>query len=71
MLVDLVLLAGPFVGFSHLDHTIIFELLMLGIVNELPNLEMSSSMVKKVYLMRLLVFRGKLAPPYKVLDVDV
>ena len=47
---DLVLLAGPFVGFCHLDHTIIFKLLMLGIVNELPNLEVSSSMVKKVYL---------------------
>ena len=50
LLVDLVLLAGPFVGFGHLDHTIIFKLLMLGIVNELPNLEMSSSMIKKVYL---------------------
>ena len=47
---DLVLLAGPFVGFGHLDHAIILELLMLGIVNELPNLEMSSSMIKKVYL---------------------
>ena len=48
---DLVLLAGPFVGFGHLDHAIIFKLLMLGIVNELPNLEMSGSMIKKVYLM--------------------
>ena len=46
LLVDLVLLAGPFVGFGHLDHTIILELLMLGIVNELPNLKMSSSMIK-------------------------
>ena len=45
---DLVLLAGPFVGFGHLDHTIILKLLMLGVVNELPNLEMSSSMIKKV-----------------------
>ena len=50
LLVDLVLLAGPFVGFGHLDHMIILKLLMLGIVNELPNLEMNSSMVKKVYL---------------------
>ena len=50
LLVDLVLLAGPFVGFGHLDHTIIFKLLLLGIVNELPNLKMSSSMIKKVYL---------------------
>ena len=48
--VDLVLLAGPFVGFGHLDHTIILKLFLLGIVNKLPNLEMSSSMVKKVYL---------------------
>ena len=47
---DLVFLAGPFVGFGHLDHTIILKLILLGIVNELPNLEMSSSMVKKVYL---------------------
>ena len=47
---DLVLLAGPFVGFGHLDHMIILELLMLGIVNELPNLKMSGSMIKKVYL---------------------
>ena len=47
LLVDLVLLAGPFVGFGHLDHTIIFKLLMLGIVNELPNLEMSGSMNKE------------------------
>ena len=45
---DLVLLAGPFLGFGHLDHTIIFKLLLFGIVNELPNLKMSSSMVKKV-----------------------
>ena len=47
---DLVLLAGPFMGFGHLDHAIIFKLLLLGIVNKLPNLKMSSSMVKKVYL---------------------
>ena len=50
MLVDLVLLTGPFMGFGHLDHTVIFKLLLLGIVNKLPNLEMSSSMIKKVYL---------------------
>ena len=46
---DLVLLAGPFVGFGHLDHTIILKFLLFGIVNKLPNLEMSSSMIKKVY----------------------
>ena len=47
---DLVLLAGSFVGFGHLHHTIIFKLLLLGIVNKFPNLEMSISMIKKVYL---------------------
>ena len=59
LLVDLVLLAGPFVGFGHLDHTIILKLLLFGIVNELPNLKMSSSMIKKVYLTYLLVFGGE------------
>ena len=48
---DLVLLAGPFMGFGYLNHAIIFKLLLLGIVNKFPNLEMSSSMVRKVYLM--------------------
>ena len=48
---DLVLLAGPFVGLCHLDHTVIFKLLFLGIMNKLPNLKVSSSMIKKVYLM--------------------
>ena len=47
---DLVLLAGPFMGFCHLDHTVIFKFLLLDIVNKLPNLEMSNSMIKKVYL---------------------
>ena len=47
---DLVLLAGPFVGFCHLNHTVVFKLLSLGIVNKLPHLKMSSSMIKKVYL---------------------
>ena len=47
---DQVLLEGPFVGFGHLDHAIILKLLLLGIVNKLPNLEMSSSMIKKVCL---------------------
>ena len=47
---DLILLAGPFVGFWYLDHMVIFKLLLLGIVNKLPNLKMSSSMIKKVYL---------------------
>ena len=50
LLVYLVLLAGPFMGLCHLDHTVILELLLLGIVNELPNLKVSSSMIKKVNL---------------------
>ena len=47
---DLVLLAGPFMGLYHLNHMVIFKLLLLGIVNKLPNLKVSSSMIKKVYL---------------------
>ena len=58
-------------GLCHLDHAVILKLLWLGIVNKLPNLKVSSSVVKKVYLTWLLVFLGELAPPYKVLDVDV
>ena len=46
LLVYLVLLAGPFMGLWHLDHTVILKLLLLGIVNELPNLKVSSSMIK-------------------------
>ena len=46
---DLVLLAGPFMNFCHLDHTVIFKLFLLGIVNKLPNLKISGSMMK-VYL---------------------
>ena len=37
-------------GLCHLNHTVIFKLLLLGIVNELPNLKVSSGMIKKVYL---------------------
>ena len=51
LLVYLVLLAGPFMGLCHLNHTIILKLLLLGIVNKLPNLEVSSSIIKKVNLM--------------------
>ena len=47
LLVYLVLLAGPFMGLCHLNHTVILELLLLGIVNKLPNLKVSSSMIKK------------------------
>ena len=35
----LILLAGPFMGLCYLNHTVIFKLLLLGIVNELPNLK--------------------------------
>ena len=47
----LVLLAGPFIGLCHLDHMVILKLLLLGIVNKLSNLKVSSSMIKKVSLM--------------------
>ena len=67
----LVLLAGPFMGLCHLNHMIILKLLLLGIVNELPDLKVSSSMIKKVNLMCLLLLLGKLAPSYQILDVDV
>ena len=50
LLVYLVFLAGPFMGLCHLYHAVILKLLWLGIVNKLPNLKVSSSMVKKVYL---------------------
>ena len=71
LLVYLVFLAGPFIGLCHLNHLIILKLLWLGIMNKLPNLKVSSSMVKKVNLMCLLFFLGKLAPPYQVIDVYV
>ena len=51
LLVYLVLLAGPFVGLCHLNHMVILKLLLLGIVNKLPNLKVSSSMIKKVNLL--------------------
>ena len=71
LLVYLVLLAGPFMGLCHLYHMVILKLLLLGIVNKLPNLKVSSSMINEVNLTLLLVFYGELAPPYQVLDVDV
>ena len=71
LLVHLVLLAGYFMGLSQLYHVVILKLLLLGIVNKLPNLKVYSSMVKKVYLTLLLLIREELAPPYRVLDVDV
>ena len=43
LLVYLVLLAGPFMGLCHLNHMVILKLLLLGIVNKLPNLKVSSS----------------------------
>ena len=51
LLVYLVFLAGLFMGLCHLDHMVILKLLSLGIVNKLPNLKVSGSMIKKVYLM--------------------
>ena len=50
LLVHLVLLAGSFMGLGELFHVVILKLLLLGIVNKLPNLKVYSSMVKKVYL---------------------
>ena len=70
LLVYLVLLAGPFIGLCHLDHFIILKFLWLAILNKLPNLKVSSSMVK-VNLMYLLFLLGELVPPYQVLDVYV
>ena len=49
----------------------IFKFHLLGIVNKLPNLKVSSSMIKKVYLTWFLLLLGKLAPSYQVLNVDV
>ena len=49
LLVYLILLAGNFMGFCHLNHMVILKLLLLGIVNKLPNFKVSSSMIKKVY----------------------
>ena len=71
LLVDLVLLAGSLMGLGQLNHFIIGKLLWLGIVNKLPNLKVSSSMIKKVYLTRLLFCLLELAPPDKVLNVYV
>ena len=51
LFVYLVFLADPFMGLCHLNHMVILKLLWLGIVNKLPNLKVSSSMVKKVNLM--------------------
>ena len=51
LIVYLVLLAGPFMGLCHLNHTVILKLLLLDIVNKLPNLKVSSSVIKKVNLM--------------------
>ena len=58
-------------GLCHLNHTVILKLLLLGIVNKLPNLKVSSSMIKKINLTWLLFLLGELAPPYQVLDVNV
>ena len=50
LLVYLVLMAGSLMGLCQLYHTIILKLLLLGIVNKLPNLKVYSGMIKKVYL---------------------
>ena len=67
----LVLFAGSFMGLSQLNHFIKGKLLWLCIVNKYPNLKVSSSMVKNVYLMWLLFSLFELAPPYQVLDIYV
>ena len=44
------ILGRSFHGPCNLNHMVILKLLLLGIVNKLPNLKVSSSMVKEVYL---------------------
>ena len=68
---DLIFMASPLMGLGHLDHFIIGKILWLCIVNKLPNLKVSSSMVKKVYLIWLLFCLFELAPPHQVLNMDV
>ena len=51
LLVDLIFLAGPVIGFGHFNHLVITKFFSLGIMSKLSNLKVSSSMIKKVYLM--------------------
>ena len=51
LFVHLIFMAGPLMGLGHFNHFIMCELLSLGIMNKLSNLKVSSSMIKKVYLM--------------------
>ena len=67
----LIFMAGPLMGLGHFNHSVICELLRFSIVNKFSNLKMYSSMVKKVYLMRLHFSSCELASPYQVLDVDI
>ena len=71
LLMDLILLAGSLMSLGQLDHFIIGKLLWLCIVNKLPNLKVSSSMIKQVYLKWLLFCLCELAPPHQVLDIYV
>ena len=67
----LIFMAGLLMGLGHFNHSIIGELLSLGIVNILSNLKMNSSMVKKVNLMCFHFRSVELASPYQVFDVDI
>ena len=71
LLVDLVLLADSLMGLGQINHFIIGKLLWLCIMNKLPNLKVSSSMIKKVHLTWLLFCLCELAPPYQVLNIYV
>ena len=71
LLEDLIFLASPLMGLGHFNHTIIAELLWLCIMNKLSNLKVSSSMMKKVYLMWLLFPLLELAPSYQILNVFI
>ena len=71
LLVHLIFMVGPFMDLGHFNHLVICELLWLSIVNKLPSLKVSSSIVKKVYLTWLLFGLFELAPSHQVLNIDV
>ena len=57
-----IFMASPLMSLGHFKNFVMCELLWLGIVDKLPNLKVSSSMVEKVYLMWLLFLLLELAP---------
>ena len=56
---------------GHFNHFVICKLLWLSIVNKLLNFEVSSSMIKKVYLTWLLSCLLELVPFHQILYIDV